>query len=222
MEYKTFALITAAGMSRRMGGAKKEFIVLKNQPLLYHTVKPFAKLEYINRIYITYSQKDKDSFYKIISNSGFLSPVEFVEGGETRQQSVFNGLKAMEKENPDIVLIHDGCRPLISKDLIKSVYNSILIHGAAAPVIPITDSIKKTDKEGFICAHPDRGEFKAIQTPQGFVYSKILRAHKEASKDNKEYHDDTEIYSRYIGRVATVSGCKKNLKVTYKEDLESF
>ncbi len=222
MKLKVFALITAAGISNRMGGVKKEFILIKKHPLLQYTANPFDKSGLINKIFITYTPNNKEMFNDIIQEANLKTQIVFVEGGSSRQQSVYNGLLAMKEENPDIVLIHDGSRPAISKHLIKSVYESTRSHGAAAPVIPITDSLKKTDKHGFLSEHPDRDEFRAIQTPQGFLYKDILEAHIKASTDGREYHDDTEIYSHYIGKVSTVPGCKKNIKITYREDLMFF
>ena len=222
MNSKVFALITAAGMSNRMGGVKKELILLNDKPLLKHTLIPFEKSVFIKKIFITYNEKDYDFFSRIIEEADFKTPVELVKGGGSRQESVHNGLKAMEKDNPDYVLIHDGARPSISRQLIKDVYLSVCAHGASAPVIPVTDSLKKTDKDGFLSEHPDRSDFKAVQTPQGFLFDKILDAHNKASCDNMNYNDDTEIYSRYIGKVSTVEGSKKNLKITYREDISFF
>ncbi len=127
MDSKVFALITAAGMSSRMGGIKKELILLNNKALLAHTLIPFDKSDFINKIFITYNEKDYDFFCRIIED--FNTPLELVKGGETRQQSVYNGLKAMARDNPDYVLIHDGARPSISIELIKDVYKSVCSHG---------------------------------------------------------------------------------------------
>ena len=220
MKQKVFVVITAAGKSIRMGGIKKEFIPVNDRPLIEYAISTFDNLHFIDRIYVVFTPGEEDLFIQNIKKEYFKTPITLVKGGETRQQSVFNGLDAMKNENPDIVLIHDGSRPAVSERLIERVFKATSKHGAAAPVIPLVDSLKKTDENGFLVDHPDREEFKLIQTPQGFIYKDILAAHIKASKDNKEYHDDTEIFSRYIGRVSTVEGSKKNIKITYQEDID--
>ena len=219
MNKKTFALITAAGRSSRMGGEKKEFILLKDHPLIHYTIDPFDKTGFIEKIFITYTSGEKDFLLQLINDAKFMTPMTLIQGGISRQESVYKGLLAMEKENPDFVLIHDGSRPSVSKKLIEAVYKSSRNNKAAAPVIPLTDSLKTVDVNGFLIDHPDRDQYKCVQTPQGFLFKNILKAHVIAASDNKEYHDDTEIYSRYIGKVATVKGSKTNLKITYQEDL---
>ncbi len=220
MNKKTFALITAAGRSSRMGGDKKEFILINNIPVIIHAVMPFENSSLIDRIFITYASGQKESFERIIEKADFRTPVTLVEGGEARQKSVYNALLAMGKDPPDIVLIHDGARPLLSEELLESVIESTAVNGACVPVIPLIDSLKKTSEDGIITGHPDRNSFKSAQTPQGFYYSKITEAHREASMEEKEYLDDTEIYSRFKGKVSTVEGSDQNRKITYITDLQ--
>ena len=220
MKKKVFVVITAAGKSLRMGGIKKEFILVNDRPLIDYTISSFDNMDFVDNIYVVYTPGEEDLFLQNIEKEYFKKPITLVKGGETRQHSVFNGLAAMSNENPDIVLIHDGSRPAVTDRLIEKVYKSTCKHGAAAPIIPLVDSLKKTDENGFLIDHPDRDKFKLIQTPQGFIYQDILNAHIQASKDNKEYHDDTEIYSRYAGKVSTVKGSKKNIKITYQDDID--
>ena len=220
MGSKSFALITAAGNSRRMGGNKKEFIDFRNKPLILHTITPFDNSELIDKIFITYTPGKKEEFNRIITSELFRKKIILIEGGETRQKSVLNGLLAMEKDSPDIVLIHDGARPSVSEDIIKTVYSKAETDSAAAPVIPLVDTIKETEKSGKIISHPDRSSYSAIQTPQGFSYKKILKAHKKAAADSRIYTDDTEIFSRYEGDVWAVTGSEENRKITYKKDFD--
>lgn len=128
----------------------------------------------------------------------------------------------MEKESPDIVLIHDGARPAVSDDIIRNIHKKVITDNAAAPVIPLVDTIKETGKSGEILSHPDRSSYRGIQTPQGFKYRMILDAHKKAAEDSRIYTDDTEIFSRYMGNVYTVDGNENNRKITYNDDLDFF
>ena len=222
MKQTSFALITAAGSSSRMGGNKKEFIHFNQKPLILYTIAAFDKSDIIDSIYITYTPGKKKEFNDIIASEVFCKPVIPVEGGKTRQQSVYNGLLAMRNAKPEYVLIHDGARPAVTETVIEDVYNSVILNNACAPVTHLIDSIKIIDSSGIITGHPDRNSYRAIQTPQGFDFKKILKAHIIASDDNRGYTDDTEIYSRYIGTVSTVDGDENNRKITYKNDLDFF
>ena len=223
MRNSIFALITAAGKSSRMGGIKKELIRINNYPLIYHTALPFFKSGLFKAVFVACRSDDEPLFREILNYPAekYYTPVYFASGGETRQASVFSGLKAMSRLNPDIVLIHDGARPFVSEKTIKDVIKGALDFGACAPVIPVVDSLKTVDNDFFIQNHPDRTVYRAIQTPQGFVYKSIFESHIKASADNKSYTDDTEIYSLYSGRVFTVSGSADNIKITYPEDIKS-
>ncbi len=221
MKKKASALITAAGSSSRMGGNKKEFIRFRNKPLILFTIEAFDNSEFIDSIYVTYTKGRKDEFNRIISSGNFRKPVIPVEGGETRQKSVFRGLLAMESVMPDIVLIHDGARPAVSAGIIEKVFRKASERNAAAPVVPLVDTIKETDSD-IIVSHPERSSYRGIQTPQGFKYSTILDSHKKAEADGRDYTDDTEIYTRYAGEVFTVEGSEKNRKITYQNDLDFF
>ena len=128
----------------------------------------------------------------------------------------------MEKENPDCVLIHDGARPAVNGEVIKSVFESVKENGACAPAVSLVDSIKEIDDRNRISGHPDRNRYRGIQTPQGFYFKNILEAHRKASSDSRIYTDDTEIYSRYAGDVYTVQGSESNRKITYKNDIDFF
>ncbi|MDX9801118.1 MAG: 2-C-methyl-D-erythritol 2,4-cyclodiphosphate synthase [Spirochaetia bacterium] len=222
MEKTVFALITAAGKSSRMGGIKKELIEIAERPLLYHTVLHFVKNHRINKIFITCSSGTEEKFKKALDDlikSRDTLEIVYVAGGESRQDSVLAGLKAMSMLNPDIVLIHDGARPFVSEKTINNVIDGTIKHGSCAPVIPLVDSVKLIDNN-IITGHPDRSAYKAVQTPQGFVFSSILEAHLKSARDSRSYTDDTEIYSLYNGSVYTVDGEKENIKITYPDDVK--
>lgn len=147
-----------------------------------------------------------------------------VAGGPTRAASAANGLKALAEgaEPPKIVLIHDGARPWVSQNLIEKVCQSTAVNKVCAPAVTLNDAIKVVDRQGKICGHPDRGQYRRIQTPQGYILKEILAAHCLAAQINLKTYDDTEIYEKYSQKPAlTIPGERANRKITYPEDLES-
>lgn len=221
MNKKTHAvIITAAGSSTRMGGdTKKEFLLINNKTVLEHAVLSFINTNKFNLFLITlpkdYIDKGKDLFKKFANKTKFI----FITGGETRQESVYKALKKIKNHSPETVLIHDGARPWIKEQNILEVFNAVIEHGAAVPVCTSINAMKLINEKGFITEHLKRQKTVSAQTPQGFIYEKILSAHEKAKNDNNEYIDDTEIYNKYSGKVFSVQGDPENIKITYKKDI---
>ena len=141
-----------------------------------------------------------------------------VEGADTRQNSVFNGIKALSRDT-DIVIIHDAVRPFIQRDLIeRSIYTAIEFGGAVIGV-PVKDTIKQVDGDGFIGATLDREMLWAVQTPQTFKYDIILKAHRQAMEDGFVGTDDSMLVERSGFSVNMVMGSYSNIKITTKEDM---
>ncbi len=147
-----------------------------------------------------------------------IEKIKLIKGEETRQKSVYNALQELSKRNIDYVLIHDGARPWVTVKLVKSVLDKTFSKSACIPVIIAQDAMK-TMKDNIIAGHLERKETFCAQTPQGFKYKDILKAHKLAVSDHINYIDDSEMYSKYIGPVSTVDGEIENRKITYKHDL---
>ncbi len=227
---KIAVIITAAGSSTRMGGStKKEYLPYKKGTVLSSCARTFLNAfagEYSKRFIIsdfivTCPQGGAEACKKALCNieAETKIPIKIVEGAETRQRSVYNGLLAV-KDEPAFVLIHDGARPFITKNLILSTLEAALNFGASVPGIVPTDTQKEIDSEGFIVRHLVRSNLRAVQTPQCFEFSRLLKAHGRAAQDNREYTDDTEIWGEYCGRVKIVDGDVDNIKITYPADLE--
>ena len=230
--YKSTAIIiTAAGSSTRMGGQKKELIKLAaGGTVLSAAVNVFSVLPkhnvQIKKIIITVPAQTSDENVYLealrVVPPVLFDKIQLVRGGKTRQESVFNALLALETVNPEIVLIHDGARPFVSEELILSLVSELNSVDAAAPGIVPVDTIKLIDNSSYIKEHLLRKNLVCIQTPQLFIYKKILEAHKKASHDNKEYTDDTEIFENYCGKVKVIHGDENNIKITYPADLEKL
>jgi 2-C-methyl-D-erythritol 4-phosphate cytidylyltransferase len=218
---KAAVIITAAGTSQRMGiGVKKEFLTLNKKSVLFLSLQPFIDSNLFSKYIIVLPQNDLETGRKILAPLAESREFIYISGGSTRQESVFNGLLSLEKKNPDIVLIHDGARPWITETVIKDVYSLTLLKEAVIPIVPSINAMKSINSSGTIVENLNREFTVAAQTPQGFNYKNILKAHKSAKLDNTLYIDDAEIYNRYIGNVSTVSGDIDNIKITYMTDVD--
>ncbi len=218
-EDRSFALIlTAAGSSTRLAmGCKKEFLTLEGVPVLRRAFLPFLESGLFSRFVVTYPAGLKAETEAALGSG--IPGVIFVEGGEARQASVFRALNALSQYAPDYVLIHDGARPWVTRATVVSVAEETVRSGAAAPFVQSVDALKGIDTDGTISRHFVKGEVVCIQTPQGFRFQAILDAHRKARAEGVSSLDDTELYSRYEGRVQTVAGSPENRKITYSFDL---
>jgi 2-C-methyl-D-erythritol 4-phosphate cytidylyltransferase/2-C-methyl-D-erythritol 4-phosphate cytidylyltransferase/2-C-methyl-D-erythritol 2,4-cyclodiphosphate synthase len=220
-------IITAAGTSTRFNGSKnssqkKEFLLLDDRSVLYHAALPFFSLPNLEFVVVTYSEGLREETEVALDNLLFASPipVQLVLGGKTRQESVLKGLEALEHYAPNIsyVLIHDGARPWVSEKTIISTLAMATVFGGAAPILPIHDAVKRLDSEGKILNHEDRSGLVMIQTPQVFRFPEILQAHRKATRHDRLYVDDTEIYTDFGGLVGTTPGNPENRKITIADD----
>ena len=225
---KIAIIITAAGSSTRIGGGiKKEYLPFKNGTVLSVCAETFlnafssaevgdAKYE-ITDFIVTCPVGGVEECRRALCK--LAAEVKITEGSDTRQKSVYQGLLAV-KGQPDIVLIHDGARPFVSRELIMEALEAAVQYGASVPGITPTDTQKEIDSEGFVVRHLVRSSLVAVQTPQCFKFKELLDAHGRAAKDNREYTDDTEIWGEYCGRVKVTRGDVRNIKITYPDDLK--
>jgi len=199
-----------------MGGKqKKEFLDLNGQPILARAIAPLA--EYCHPVVVTLPAGQISSAGKLLKP--YFNDLILIEGGSLRSESVYLALKRLKSYSPDIVLIHDGARPWASGSLVRRVIEETRTHGACIPVIGVTEAPKLVDKNGFLVKNLKRSETRVAQTPQGFLFPPILKAHSAASRENSNYIDDAEVYSSHIGPVYTIAGEMENKKITFPEDL---
>jgi len=223
-ESRTACIISAAGSSSRMGGEKKQYRFIDGLSVLEKSILPFWLCPQINLIVLVISPNDENHIKNIFTDTLKKGIEEgkiiFANGGDTRQESVYNGLLRLQDQNIDYVLIHDAARPWISQKLIVNVIDAVKQHGQAAPGITPVDTIKKIDADGFITEHLIRANLVSIQTPQGFSYNDILDCHKKAAQEKKAFTDDTELISMYLHKsVFVVNGEADNKKITFMADL---
>ena len=210
------AVIVAAGSASRMGGIDKVMAPLGGEPMILRTVRAFEACEAVKEIVIV---TRKDLIGPIMELcSGFTKVRSVVQGGSSRQESVKLGLLAFSKE-VRLAAVHDGARPLVSGELIDKVIRAAHSYGAAAPAIPVKDTIKVFEG-GFIAATPDRSTLRAVQTPQVIDRDLLLGALEKAEQEGTALTDDCSAVEHIGMRVRLVEGEERNLKVTTPLDLK--
>jgi 2-C-methyl-D-erythritol 4-phosphate cytidylyltransferase len=213
-------LIPAAGMGRRMGAAvNKQYLPLNDRPILAHTIALFDNHPRVDRIHVIIPAAEMAQCRaEVLEPCGFRKVGELIAGGAERQDSVRNGLLACGAETDDIVLIHDGVRPLLPATLVDRIVDRVMADGACVVGVPVKDTIKQV-RDGRITGTPDRRFLWQAQTPQAFRFGQILRAHEQAVEDGFCGSDDASLVERLGLPVGIVKGSYRNIKITTPEDL---
>ncbi len=217
---KTAVIIAAAGKGRRMNHSlPKQYLPLEGKPILAHTLINLSKIETVNSMTLVVSEDRIDwCKEKIIGKFNIKKVDRIISGGNTRSESVKNGLESLNK-NTKIVAIHDGVRPFIT----TSIFNNIIKHtkefGAAVCAIPLRDTLKNVSGKSDIVSTQDRKGLWLVQTPQVFKYSLIMEAYKKAEEDGVQATDDAGLVERLPHPVKIVEGSSFNIKITTPEDL---
>jgi 2-C-methyl-D-erythritol 4-phosphate cytidylyltransferase len=205
------ALIVAGGKGERMNAdIPKQFLLLNGTPILMHTLKQFSHFE---EIVLVLPHSQFDYWRELCSNYNFTQKHTLVAGGTTRFYSVKNGLEKIEDNS--VIAIHDGVRPLISKKLIDSLITKTKNGVGVIPIVPVKDSIRKVKGENSV--HLDRSNLYKVQTPQCFLSTDIKEAYTQEFSDT--FTDDASVFEANGGKINTLLGEEKNLKITTREDL---
>ena len=211
------AIIVAAGSGARMGTeTKKQFLYILDKPVLAHTIEAIESCELVRDIIIVTASEDIITVKEIIDEIESEKVSEIVSGGEKRAVSVSLGLKAV-KNDSDIVLIHDGVRPVLTSDLIERVISDASEYGAAALGVLVKDTMKTVDNSGFIDKTLNRAELVAIQTPQCFKTEIIKKAYENFDENAT---DDCALVESLGVKIKITEGSYSNLKLTTIEDLK--
>lgn len=209
------AVIVAAGSSSRMG-ADKLFLLLGGIPVIAHTLLAFQNTPCVGKIILVTRSESIPTMNDVCKEFGITKAAEIITGGAERTDSVLKGVMAAGK--CDFVMVHDGARPLVSPALIEDVYQAAVLHGAAAPGVPVKDTVKIL-KSGFVAETPDRASLVAIQTPQTFYTDVLKGALTKAAEAGKTYSDDCQAVEALGVPVFVTKGSYRNLKITTEEDL---
>ena len=213
---KCGAVIVAAGSASRMGGIDKVMAELGGEPMIVRTVRAFQQCDAIREIVIVTREELIRPISSLCAKMDKVKAV--VVGGKTRQESVWLGLNSLS-EGMELAAIHDGARPLISQAVIDRTVRAAHSYGAAAPAIPVKDTIKAV-KSGLVAATPDRESLRAVQTPQVFDFDLLWGALQKAEEDKAAVTDDCSAVERMGMSVKLVEGEERNLKVTTPLDLK--
>ncbi|MEZ5648572.1 MAG: bifunctional 2-C-methyl-D-erythritol 4-phosphate cytidylyltransferase/2-C-methyl-D-erythritol 2,4-cyclodiphosphate synthase [Alphaproteobacteria bacterium] len=211
----TVALVVAAGRGSRLGGEiPKQYLPIAGQILLRYSLETLRKHPLIQGVRVVIHPDDRDFYNKAAAGLELLAPVS---GGDTRQQSVLNGLESLVAEKPDLVLIHDGARPFLDSATIDRVIAGLANAPGAIAAMPVADTVKRANGTGAIADTIDRRGLWRAQTPQGFRYADILKAHR--AQAGRELTDDAAVAEQLGFEVVVVQGSEDNFKVTTREDL---
>jgi 2-C-methyl-D-erythritol 4-phosphate cytidylyltransferase len=211
---KVGAIIVAAGSSQRMGGIDKVFAPLGGKPVLARVIDAFNGCDSIDQIVVVVSRKNLERCRKLIAEKKRSKPIEVCTGGRRRQDSVAAGLSQLDSCH--WVVIHDGARPLVTKDLIERGLEAARETGAAVAAIPVTDTIKVAEDDRIVRQTPPRQNLWAVQTPQVFRYGLITEAYAKA---NSEVTDDASLVEQLGYKVKLYMGAYDNIKITTNHDL---
>lgn len=216
---RVVAVIPAAGRGRRMASATaKQFLLLEGVPLLVQTLRAFEEHSLVEGIVLAVAGQERQTLEQEILGCFRLEKLlEIVDGGRERQDSVALALRVVPRDC-EVVLIHDGVRPLVTAEVITGVIEGARRHGAALAGIPVRDTVKQV-QEGQVTSTLDRGTLRLAQTPQGFRADLIRRAHELALGDQVSATDDAVLVERLGIPVRVVPGSEENIKVTTPADL---
>lgn len=209
-------VIVAAGSASRMGGIDKVMAPLAGEPMIARTVRAFQECDAVKKIVVVTRE---DLILPITSLCSGMDKVKaVVAGGSSRQESVHLGLNALSGE-VQLVAVHDGARTLVSWQMIDRVIRAANTYGAAAPAIPVKDTIKVV-KGGVVEQTPDRSTLFAVQTPQVFDFDLLRGALKKVEQEQLQVTDDCSAVEQMGMRIKIVEGDERNLKVTTPLDLK--
>ncbi len=212
-------IIAAAGQGKRMGAeGNKVFLPLAGKSILAHTIARFAACELIDEMVIVAARGEEDEVSEIARRESPKVPCKIVSGGLERQDSINNALAASSAA-AQIILVHDGARPLVSSECIEAVIRGARDFRAAVTAVPVKDTIKLAGEDLTVVKTPERSRLWAVHTPQGFEASLLRLAYQEAVKEGVRATDDASLVERMGVAVKLVGGSYENIKVTTPEDL---
>lgn len=217
MNRRDYIIIMAGGKGLRMGASMpKQFLPLGGRPVLMHTIERFRSYNTQLGIIVVLPHEQQEFWHKLCKEHAFNVEHTVVDGGDTRFQSSKNGLSAVPDDAQGVVGIHDGVRPFVSAEAIGRCFEAARRHGAALPVMPVTDTLRHVDADGW-GHNVQRSEFRAVQTPQTFDIQLIKKAFCQPYSD--AFTDDASVAEAAGNKVTMVDGCCENIKLTTPYDM---
>ncbi|MFZ1322040.1 MAG: 2-C-methyl-D-erythritol 4-phosphate cytidylyltransferase [Ignavibacteria bacterium] len=223
MKSEVKVIIPASGSGSRFGGkTAKQFLKVDGKEILTHTIKKFHDLKIIDEIIISTIPEFFVAVSTIVRKNNFTKVKKIVEGGKRRQDSVYNALINLDCKKDDIILVHDAVRPLVSEKLIKNVIADTEKNDCVIPVIKISDTLMRTDKNSFAKEIIDREGVVSVQTPQGFRFEILNKSFLKAYEEGFTGTDEASIVQKFGYKVKVTEGEKSNIKITVKGDLDEM
>lgn len=217
--FKTIALIMAAGRGQRVGGpSPKQYLFVRGRSILSQAISAFLEHPDVDGVRVVIGDGDEDLYTQVVSSLRSDKLLPPVVGGAERSVSVRLGLESLEDFSPESVLIHDGARPFVSHGLISRVVQALKYHKGVIPGIAVADTLKRASQKTIETTVDRRGLYQA-QTPQGFDYPTILTAHRQL-QSVRNLTDDANLFEHLAIPVQIVEGETKNRKITTPEDIE--
>jgi 2-C-methyl-D-erythritol 4-phosphate cytidylyltransferase len=210
-------IIVGAGASTRMKGINKLMIKIEGKTVIEKSIEAFQKVPSVEKIVLV-SSESNFAFFNELSNN-YSKIFDVVKGGKERQDSVYNGLKALEKTGESIVMIHDGARPFISREIIEKAEKECEDCDAAVVAVKAKNTIKMV-RNGFVEKTLDRSLLWEMQTPQVIKKSIAFNAFKKAFEEGFYGTDDVQLVERVGGKVKIIEGSYDNIKITTPEDVK--
>lgn len=217
---KYAAIVLAAGSGKRMNSkVHKQYLIIQDRPVLYYSLKAFEDSAVDEIVLVVGKGEEEFCRKEIVDKYGISKVKAIVEGGKERYHSVFEGLK--QTSDADYVLIHDGARPFVNQDIIRRCMQEVQKYQACVVGMPVKDTIKIADEEGYAKQTPDRKNVWMIQTPQTFSYALIYEAYEEMLKTaDAAITDDAMVLERTKDKKSKlIEGSYRNIKITTPEDL---
>ncbi len=212
-------IVAAAGRGSRMKRAEnKVFLPLLDKPILRYSIEAFLGRSDVAEVIVICAAHEAEEMASFVEPYRGQKAVKVVVGGSERQYSVANALRAVSEES-ELILVHDGARPLVTDEVVQSVIDCARAHRAAIAAVPVKDTIKTVDAEGLVVDTPPRSTLYAVQTPQGFEAQLLFEAYARAEEDGFLGTDDASLVERLGVRVAVAQGDYQNIKITTPEDL---
>ncbi len=212
-------IVAAAGRGSRMKRAEnKVFLPLLDKPILRYSIEAFLGRSDVAEVVVICAAHETEEMEMLVAPYRETKPVKVVVGGSERQYSVANALRAVDRKS-ELILVHDGARPLVTDEVVQSVIDGAREHRASIAAVPVKDTIKTVDEQGMVVDTPPRSTLFAVQTPQGFDAQLLFDAYARAEEDGFLGTDDASLVERLGVRVATAQGDYQNIKITTPEDL---
>ncbi|KAK2186067.1 hypothetical protein NP493_204g06099 [Ridgeia piscesae] len=221
MDFKVCAVLPAAGCGQRMGtNTPKQFSYLLGRPLISYCLESFERVPWISDIVVTVSPEGIESMQDIVSRFNHKR-VTLVAGASVRHRSIYNGVKALNKVSPEVVIVHDAVRPFVDEDTLREVSLAAWEYGSSGAVRPLVSTVIATDLDGFLDHSLDRSKYRSSEMPQAFCYDILCEAYQKATDYDFDYGTEClHLVNKYTAaRTRLIEGPEHLWKVTYKKDM---